>query len=142
MADVLAEVNFAALQDPRGAIFGPEGICAGLVAFLEATGDALSCAGRISVGLLAFLLLLGSVVFLLAAGTLCERGEAHQGGKCEQRLPSRSAVAVPLNDRHPDSRWISSIRFERMAAFRERFRNTNVLVIDGRQSLGGYEKRG
>src|ERR1700746_1259614 len=86
MAYVFAEVNFAAPQDPSGTVIGLDGICAGLVAFLEAASDAFSCARRGSVGLLGvgFLLLLGGVVFLLAAGTLRERGKTYEGGKCEQ----------------------------------------------------------
>jgi hypothetical protein len=43
MAYVFAEVNFAAPQDPGGAIIGLDGISAGLVALFEATGDAFSC---------------------------------------------------------------------------------------------------
>jgi hypothetical protein len=42
MSYVLAEINFAAFEQPRGAVVGLDGIGAGLLAFLEAAGDTLS----------------------------------------------------------------------------------------------------
>ena len=83
MSYVLAEINFAAFEQPRGAVVGLDGIGAALVGFLEAAGDTLSRLGRVSVGILgvSFLLLLGRVVFLLAAGILGNGGKSHEG--CE-----------------------------------------------------------
>jgi hypothetical protein len=83
MSYVFAEVNFAALQQPGGAVVGPDGKFAAPLALLQAAGDALSCVGGGSVVLVwvGFLLRLRRIVFLLAACSLGKGGKTHEGRK-------------------------------------------------------------
>jgi hypothetical protein len=77
MSDVLAEVNFAALQQPSGAVVRLDRKFAALVTFFKTASDALSRAGGVFVVLVrvAFLLLLRRGIFLLAACILGKAGK-------------------------------------------------------------------
>jgi hypothetical protein len=86
MSDVLAEVNFAALQQPSGAVVRLDRKFAALVTFSKTASDALSRAGGVFVVLVrvAFLLLLGRGIFLLAACILGKSWKTDEGRKGEQ----------------------------------------------------------